>query len=155
MEQLTDNNGERRTSNYELPLRRNGFTLLEVLIALALIAILMVAAAPYMADAWKSNQGERIAESIEALAMQTRSQAILSGETRFISLSEPTFLPKGWTLQVQRFTDQKFRPPMIDELWQFNSEGICDPLSLRLHGQGEPIIMKFDPITGQVVHEEP
>jgi prepilin-type N-terminal cleavage/methylation domain-containing protein len=133
---------------------RSGFTLLEVLIALALIAILMVAAAPYMADAWKYNQSEEMARSLEELVMKTRSQAILSGETKFISLSDPSFLPKGWKLEVERFSDSQFRPPLPEELWQFNGEGICDPLSLRILGGREPLIMKFDPITGQIIHDE-
>lgn len=135
-------------------LRSRGFTLLEILIALALIAILMIAAAPYMADAWKNNQAEEITQSIKDLVIKTRSQAIVSGETRFISLANPNLVPKGWTLAVERFTDQKFRPPLKDELWQFNSEGICDPLALRLIGGKEPVIMKFDPITGQITQDE-
>ena len=154
MNQQANNNRQQPTANCLLPLQSKGFTLLEVLIALALIAILMIAAAPYMADAWKSNQAEEISRSMEDLAMKTRSQAILAGETRFISLTDPALLPKGWKLEVERLTDQKFRSPLPDELWQFNSEGICDPLTLRLIGGKEPIIMKFDPITGQISHDE-
>ena len=134
--------------------RRSGFTLLEILIALALVAILMVAAVPYMADAWKYNQSEKLSSSIEELVMQTRSQAITSGRTTFIPLNDINFLPKGWKLEVERFSDSEFRSPMPEELWQFSSEGICDPLSLRLLGGKEPLIMKFDPLTGQITHDE-
>lgn len=134
--------------------RRSGFTLLEILIALALVAILMVAAVPYMADAWKYNQSEELSRSIEELVMQTRSKAITSGITTFIPLNDINFLPKGWKLEVKRFSDSEFRSPLPEELWQFNSEGICDPLSLRLLGGKEPLIMKFDPLTGQVTHDE-
>ena len=130
------------------------FTLLEVLITLALVAILMVAAAPYMRDAWQHNEGDRVQESIATLVEQTHSQSLLSGETRFINLTDPTLLPKDWKLAVKRFNDKKFRPPTSDELWQFNSEGICDPLSLQISGKEGSFIMKFDPITAQVLHDE-
>lgn len=130
------------------------FTLLEVLITLALVAILMVAAAPYMKDAWQHNEGDRIQESIATLVQQTHSQSLLSGETRFINLTDPTLLPKDWKLAVKRFNDKKFRPPTSDELWQFNSEGICDPLTLQISRKSESFIMRFDPITAQVLHDE-
>ena len=134
--------------------RERAFTLIEVLIALALIAILMIAAAPYMADAWHNNQADAIAQSIKDLTIETRAHAIVSGEMRFISIGDPNLVPKGWRLEIQRFTDQKFRLPLPDELWQFNSEGICDPLTLRLLGGKEPLTLKFDPITGQVTQDE-
>lgn len=130
------------------------FTLLEVLIALALIAILMIAAVPYMSEAWQNSKADQIAQSIKDLAIETRAHAIVSGEMRFISIGDPHLVPKGWRLEIQRFTDQKFRPPLPDELWQFNSEGICDPLTLRLLGGKEPLTLKFDPITGQVTQDE-
>lgn len=131
-----------------------GFTLLEVLIALALVAVLMAAALPYMADAWHNSEGEHVSEAIATKVIETRSEALLSGETRFLSLTDPKLVPKGWKIQIQRINDKKFRNPMADEVWQFNNEGICDPIAMKLSGKGEPIIMKFDPITGQVLHEE-
>ncbi|MBX9742237.1 MAG: prepilin-type N-terminal cleavage/methylation domain-containing protein [Chthoniobacterales bacterium] len=134
--------------------KKNGFTLLEILIALAVVAILMVAAAPYMADAWHHTEVDRIQDSIATLVEKTHSEALTTGETKFISLSDSHLLPEGWQLQIRRFNDKKFRPPTANELWQFNSEGICDPLSLQISGKGASFTMKFDPITAQVARDE-
>lgn len=134
--------------------RQTAFTLLEVLIALALVAILMVAAAPYMADAWNNSEADRIQDSIAKLVEKTHSDSLLSGETKFINLTDPTLLPEGWKLEVKRFNDKTFRSPVIDELWQFHSNGICDPLSLQISRKKTSFIMKFDPITAQVPHDD-
>lgn len=130
------------------------FTLLEVLITLAVVAILMVAAAPYLADAWHHTEADRIQEELAALVEKTHSEAIVAGETKLIALSDPQLLPEGWHLQIRRFNDKKFRPPLPEEFWQFNSEGICDPLSLQISGKGRSFVMKFDPITAQVSRDE-
>lgn len=114
----------------------------------------MVAAAPYMADAWQHTEADRIQEEFATLVEKTHSEALVSGETKFITLSDPHLLPEGWKLQVKRFNDKKFRPPLPEELWQFSSEGMCDPLSLQISGKRGSFIMKFDPITAQVARDE-
>ncbi len=134
--------------------RSRGFTLLEILIALALIAILMVAAAPYMADAWKKSPEEEVARSLEDLVAKTRAEAITTGETRFIALDHLSFVPIGWKIEIKRLTDSQFRPLLPEEWWQFHSEGMCDPITLRLIGGREPLVIKFDPITGQIIDNE-
>jgi hypothetical protein len=63
-------------------------------------------------------------------------------------------LPKGWKLQVRRFTENRFRKPHRDEFWGFNGAGICDPLELRLVGKEESIVLKFDPLTALIMSDE-
>lgn len=135
-------------------LRSSAFTLLEVLIALALVAILMVAAAPYMRDALNRNQGDQIEESLEILVEKTRATALDSGNSQQIDLSQTDLIPKGWKLEIERMSDNKFHPPAPGEIWNINNEGICDPMTLRLLQNKTSITLKFDPITGQVLHDE-
>ncbi|OHE74806.1 MAG: hypothetical protein A3F67_06055 [Verrucomicrobia bacterium RIFCSPHIGHO2_12_FULL_41_10] len=151
---------ERRSNSLaevEFTKHSSGFTLLEVLIALALVAILMVAAAPYMSDALKMNKGDHVTEAIATLVEQTRAAALNTGDVKYIDFTDSQLLkllPDGWKLQIERMSDKKFRSPTSGEHWEFNSEGISEPLTLRIQGPESPIVMKFDPITGQVIHEE-
>ena len=141
-----------------LPIKRSqAFTLLEVMIALTLVAVLMAAAIPYMTDAFGKNQGEQISAAVATLVEQTRTAALTAGESKYIEFTESTFsqiFPQGWKFQIERMNDKKFRDPNNGETWEFNNEGICDPLTVRLLGPGTPITMKFDPITGDVIHDD-
>lgn len=133
--------------------RQKAFTLLEILIALALVAILMAAALPYMHDALTRNQGDEIQDQITTLVEKTRGAALTTGNTQELNLSDIK-IPKGWKLEEERMSDKKFHPIGPGELWNFNSEGISDPMTLRLIGPGTSLIMKFDPITGQIIQDE-
>ncbi|MFI0347712.1 MAG: Tfp pilus assembly protein FimT/FimU [Chthoniobacterales bacterium] len=141
-------------THYPLLHSSSAYTLIEILIALALVAILLMAAGPFMRDAFKTNQSDAITESITSLVEKTRLEALESGNAKQIDLSDSKLLPKGWKLEVERMSDKKFHAPARGEEWNFNSEGICDPMSLRILGNGSSTVLKFDPITGQVVHDE-
>ncbi len=133
------------------------FTLLEVLIALALVAVLLAIAAPYMRDALSQNQSDQISESVSTLVDQTRAAAMKAHESRYIDFHDASFrqlFPAGWTFQLERIGDQKFHDPASAERWEFNTEGICEPISLRIQGAGQTLTLKFDPITGEVIHDE-
>lgn len=135
----------------------SGFTLLEVLIALALVAILLAIAVPYMKDGFAQNQSDQIAEAIVTLVQQTRTAALKAHESRYIDFTEDSFrqlFPKEWKFELEGMGDQKFHEPASGQRWEFNSEGICDALSLKLEGPGQMLTLKFDPITGEVLHED-
>lgn len=135
-----------------------GFTLLEIIIALALVAILISASLPYLFDSFASTEGERAMENIIAKARETRSEAMEKGETRqFLITSsgvEGIPLSGGWKLEVMGINDSKFHEPARNQVWKFNAAGICEPLTLRLsHGERQ-VSETFDALTGQPVHEE-
>ena len=132
----------------------NAYTLIEILIALALVAILMMAAGPFMRDAFKTNQSDAITESITTLVQEKRSEALATGNAEQIDLSDSKLVPRGWKLEIERMSDKKFHAPAHGEEWNINSEGMCDPMTLRFLGDGTSMVLKFDPITGQVVHDE-
>ena len=152
------------TTNYERPTTNcrcfgttQAFTLLEVMIALALVAVLLTIAIPYMKDAFGHSQGDQISEALTALVQANRAAALKAHESRYIDFNDTSFrhlFPDGWKFQLERMSDQKFHAPNSGERWEFNSEGICDPLSLKIQGPSEILTLRFDPITAEITHDE-
>jgi type II secretory pathway pseudopilin PulG len=146
------------------PRREGGYTLFEVLLALGIIAILLGLTVPLITNSWSASPSEEIAQTIEKCVQEAHNKAVETGEARRLRLSESGLvgengmasapLPKGWTLQVRRFTENRFRKPQRDEFWGFNGSGICDPLELRLASKDESIVLKFDPLTALIITDE-
>lgn len=152
---------KRANKIYPLPVTRypllQAFTLLEVMIALALVAILLTVAIPYMKDSFGQSQSDHISEAITNLIQETRTAALKAHESRYLDFNDTSFrqlFPAGWKFQLERISDQKFHDPNSGERWEFNGEGICDPLSLKIQGPGQTLTLKFDPITGEITHDE-
>lgn len=144
--------------------KHGGYTLFEVLLALGIIAILLGVTVPLITNSWNPSPSEEISRAIEMSVQDAHKKAVETGEARRLRLGESGLvgegdiasapLPKGWTLQVRRFTENRFRKPHSDEFWGFNGAGICDPLELRLVGKEESIVLKFDPLTALIVTDE-
>ena len=137
------------------------YTLFEVLLALGIIAVLLGVTVPLITSSWSPSPSESIVQKIESSVQATHSKAVETGEARRIRLLESglqsegglpsTELPKGWKLQVRRFTENRFRKPQTVAFWRFNGAGICDPLELRLVGKDESIVLKFDTQTALIL----
>lgn len=146
------------------PPGNGGYTLFEVLLALGIIAILLGVTVPLITNSWNPSPTEEIARTIEKSVQDAHKKAVETGEARRLRLGESGLvgeggiasaqLPKGWKLQVRRFTENRFRKPHRDEFWGFNGAGICDPLELRLVSKEESIVLKFDPLTALIVSDE-
>ncbi|MCX7868794.1 MAG: prepilin-type N-terminal cleavage/methylation domain-containing protein [Terrimicrobiaceae bacterium] len=133
-----------------------GFTLLEVMLALAIAGLLAAAALPYLLDAFPA--GPEPAEELRAAARRARFEALRHGEARrlviapegFLALdgSKEAILPPGWSLEIRRAGEARFRKPRKGESWEFNSEGLCEPIEVRLRGGGgQEAVAAFDPLT--------
>jgi competence protein ComGC len=144
--------------------KHKSYTLFEILLALGIIAILLGVTVPLITNSWNNSPSEEIAKGIEKSAQAAHKKAIETGEARQLKLTETgifgdgdiltTQMPKGWKLQVRRFTEDRFRKPQKDEFWGFNGAGICDPLELRILSKDESIVLKFDPLTALIINDE-
>ena len=151
------------------PLIRQGhaqgaYTLFEVLLALGIIAVLLGVTVPLITSSWRTSPTEQIVQEIEKTVQAAHLKALETGEARRLKLADSglrggdgipaTQLPKGWKLQLMRFTENRFRKPQRDEYWEFNGAGICDPLALRIANKDESLILKFDPLTASILTDE-
>lgn len=131
------------------------YTLLEVLMALAIAGLMAAISIPLLLDT--STGIEAVEEEVRSLARKARASALETGEARwlviaeqdieFLGSGEAAALPEGWVVEVRRIGEVKFRKPRENEMLEFNAEGICEPLSLRLRGPTGELLMAFDPLT--------
>jgi len=146
-------------------LRRQGYTLFEILLALGIVAILLGVTVPMVLDSFSGSGTEDAVRTLEKSIQAARGVAIESGETRRfqvvsrglvsgVSSIPSAELPKGWELQIQRLGESRFRKPGKTEFWEFNGAGICEPVVFRLSSKdGASTIVRFDPLTGLVIDE--
>lgn len=148
------------------PARRQGprsgiacaFTLLEVMLALALVAILAAAAAPLLSDALAGSPGDEASSAMEDSVAALHEEAVQTGRAQIGRLTSGGIqpgrpLPSGWKLQVKRLADSRFRNPREGETWEFNNAGICEPLAILLTSGRQTVELQFDPLTCEAVHD--
>ena len=142
----------------ERRLKEKGFTLLEIIIALSLVAILVTASLPYLFDSFASAEGDKAADAIAEKAAATRKDAIEHSERRTLPLTAGGVggvrLPGGWKLEVKSLNDARFHAPAKGQVWAFSAAGICEPLSLRIGNGDRQIVLEFDALTAQPLHGE-
>lgn len=139
-------------------------TLLEVLLALGVVAVLLGITVPYVSDSFGKTPGEEVADGMAKAVQAVRVSALEKGEARKIAVLEngirpeldsvePVRLPPGWKLEIRRMTESKFRKPAKQEFWVFNGAGICEPVTFKIRGPKETIELLFDPLTGLLIDE--
>jgi type II secretory pathway pseudopilin PulG len=156
---------EKRTNRTPRPEQRSAYTLLEVILAIGLVAILLGITVPMISGAFGASEVEQIEQAFTKSAQAARNSALDQGEARRFQITKSglvsakedipgTTLPAGWNLQIRRMTDGKFRRPEKNEFWEFNSAGICEPVAFLLGNGSESATLTFDPLTALVLPDE-
>lgn len=140
------------------------YTLFEILLALGIVAVLLGITVPLISTSWTCSPTEEISRAVEKTVQAAHLAAVQTGEARRLKLTDSAIigaegipsaqLPKGWKLQLLRFTENRFRKPLRNEYWEFNGAGICDPLELRIASKQDSIVLKFDPLTASILTDE-
>lgn len=139
-----------------------GYTLFEILLALGIVAVLLGISVPLVMESFRESEVESVSKLVEDAVQAAHSAALETGEAKQLGLDDKGLiskasgipnaeLPRGWKLQVRRFTETRFRPPERGENWEFNGAGICEPIELRLAGEDASVVLSFDPLTAQVL----
>ncbi len=140
------------------------YPLLEVLLAIGVIAVLLGITIPQFAQSFAKSPGEEAADAMALAVREVRASAVEKGESRQILILtngiEPAMesvpavrLPQGWRLGIRRMTESKFRKPEKKEKWSFNGAGISEPITFELRGPDTTMELAFDPLTGLVLDE--
>ena len=141
---------------------RRGYTLFEILLALAIVAVLLGISVPLVMESMQESEIEVAEKILEESALAAHSNALETGVAKRLGLDERGLvsmaagiphgqLPDGFKLQVRRFTESRFRRPGLGEYWEFNGAGICEPIALKIIGDEESAVLQFDPLTAQVI----
>ena len=141
---------------------RQGYTLFEILLALAIVAVLLGISVPLVMESMQESEVEAAGKLLEETALAAHSSALETGVAMRLGLNDRGLvsmapgvphgqLPEGFKLQVRRFTESRFRRPGLGEYWEFNGAGICEPITLKIIGEEDSAILQFDPLTAQVI----
>lgn len=130
--------------------RSAGFTLLEIIVAMALTLLVIGIAAVSISGVRAEDQLRRAAAVIETTARQNLMQALNSQQTVRMDLTAGAFGAGnefGGMLLVRRYGESAFRKPRRGEAWEFSPTGICEPIEVRISGPAGQIEIGFDPLT--------
>lgn len=130
--------------------RSAGFTLLEIIVAMALTLMVIGIAAVSISGVRAEDQLRRAAAVIETTARQNLMQALNSQQTVRMDLTSGAFGAGdefGGMLLVRRYGESAFRKPRRGEAWEFSPTGICEPIEVRISGPAGQIEIGFDPLT--------
>ena len=152
------------TNSHSARLRAAGYTLFEILLALGIAAVILTMSVPYLGESFGRSPADAASDLLARTVLAARAAAMENGEVRRLRVfdhglkSEGNSIPAaelaaGWKLEILRMSEPKFRKPAKKEIWEFNSAGICEPMTFRLTNDRETTTVSFDPLTGLIIDE--
>ncbi len=141
----------------------HGFTFLELMLVLALIAIIFVSAVPLVSASLGERRLRADAEKISAMVRSQRARAQDDGRRHVLTIRSAGFFEKGNppkeiaglprdAIFTLRYPGGKWEKPK-DQAWEFSPIGMVTPLSVRLESGKAWIELDFDMLTGRVAEE--
>jgi general secretion pathway protein H len=140
-----------------------GFTLLEVMMVLALVAIVLAVMIPVTSASSRERKLRAAAGEIEGLVREQRDAAREEGRRRLIDIRPRGFFERGRDQRevmarpeaedfYVRYPGGKWEKP-AGQTWEFSPAGMVTPLSVRLEQGDAYIEVDFDLLTGRVAEE--
>jgi prepilin-type N-terminal cleavage/methylation domain-containing protein len=162
--------GRSRKSYVGRRLVRSGFTLLEVCVALFIVAVIFVVSAVPATHLFKEEKLMSQMRHLQSTAKTARLRAMQEHETFLIAFGDKGYelraaksaaagsaafyrLPRSTELLVRTPADQKFRlASRLD--WYFGPNGLCEPIAFLLQEGKSWVRFRVDPLTARVEDQQ-
>jgi general secretion pathway protein H len=151
------------SNNARIAPRPRGFTLLELMMVIALIAIMFAVMIPLASASSRERKLRTAAEQIGQMVRDQRAAAQNDGQRHVVEVGSRGFFERtgkqGQVLGVPavgefyvRYPNEKWSKP-AGQTWEFSPAGLVTPLSVRLEQGDAYIELDFDMLTGRVAEE--
>lgn len=124
--------------------RATGFTLMEMIVVLAIAALIIGIGAGAVQRLTEEHQLQRIAHDAERVFMQSMTRTLLTAQPQDVNLED---LTGGAKLSVRRAGSTDFGSVSGQQL-HLRSGGLCEPLTLRWQSGAAWVSATLDPLTG-------
>ncbi|WP_395735562.1 Tfp pilus assembly protein FimT/FimU [Prosthecobacter sp.] len=150
--------------------RRAGFTLLEMIVVLAIAALIIGIGAGAVQRMAQENELRKVSQDVEALFMQAAQRASATSITQMVVFDQDgveltganpqaggagmrVAFPAGTKFQLRRMGSDRWGAAAGQRLMILPG-GLCEPLGLRLDWQNSTVRASLDPLTGGFVDVE-
>ncbi|MDF1815997.1 MAG: prepilin-type N-terminal cleavage/methylation domain-containing protein [Verrucomicrobiales bacterium] len=139
---------------------RSGFTILEVLVSISIAMILVGIGVGFSFQTLSIEKKiSRISGKIEVAVRNAQMSAAIDRKDIYLTLYENSVRGSRGAIDLGtarlsirhpgRFEKWK-RPPRKGYTWKFDSNGLSDPVAIKLGFDEGEMTMHFDPLTGEV-----
>jgi len=144
-----------------------GFTLLEMIAVMAIMVMMLGIAGFAMRQTAPEYSVRKPGNELVRIAKLAVRASAINGYGHYIAFDKQGFalvgsqnrqrdrvnLPKGMAVAIKRWGALDWEPAE-GQRWAFGSQGLCEPLSVRLMAEDSALMMRFNPLTGTPVEEE-
>jgi len=144
---------------------QSGFTILEIVIVLAIVTLLVAAATPEISGMLLAEKLKAPARELEAMAITARCNALAEQRPHQIVLQPDGFrlerlgegkdrgvlstfqLSKDVVFEMASWPEEKWGPPK-QHVWYFPTSGLCEPIRVMFRKGDSYFSQKYSAVTG-------
>lgn len=129
--------------------KASGFTLLEMIVVLAIAALIIGVGATAMQQLTEDHELRQTAQTVEREFMQAMTQVLATAQVRSVALDAPGLTPAGTRLTIRHAGAEAFVATTGQRV-VLRPGGLCEPLTLRWQKGDAWIQATLDPLTGML-----